>query len=91
MISTTFQAPARLTSAECGQLLNALDSILQQGDAHIDFSGVTALDSSAVALLLEWQRRAQKAQRQLTWIAPPATLRQLVDVYGVQDFLQITP
>jgi phospholipid transport system transporter-binding protein len=90
-MSAVFQAPAQLTSPYCGQLLDALDSVLQQGDATVDFSQVTALDSSAVALLLEWRRRAQRAQRALEWAALPNALKQLISVYGVQDLLQIKP
>ncbi|WP_373976586.1 STAS domain-containing protein [Chitinibacter sp. SCUT-21] len=90
-MTIAFQAPAQLTSTQCGQLLGAIDAVLQQDNVAIDLSQVNSLDSSAVALLLEWQRRALRANRQLEWQAPPAALRQLVKVYGVQDLLQIKP
>lgn len=90
-MSVTYQAPAQLSSQNSGQLLGALDAILQQDNVLIDFSALIALDSSAVALLLEWQRRAQRAQRRLELIALPNALKQLIQVYGVQDLLQIKP
>lgn len=90
-MSLTYQAPAQLSSQHSGQLLGVLDTILQQDDALVDFSQLLELDSSTVALLLEWQRRAQRAQRRLTFIALPDTLKQLIQVYGVQDLLQIKP
>jgi phospholipid transport system transporter-binding protein len=88
-VSNIYQAPAQLTQQHCGQLLGALDQYLQQGDTCVDFQGVNVLDSSAVALLLEWRRRAQSQRRQLSLIHLPRTLTQLIEVYAVQEILQI--
>jgi ABC-type transporter Mla MlaB component len=40
-------------------------------------------------LLLESRRRAQSQQRQLSLIHLPRTLTQLIEVYAVQEILQI--
>lgn len=54
----------------------------------IDFAGVTAVDSSAVALLLEWRRRALARDKQLAFVNLPANLLALAELYGVTDLVQ---
>ena len=54
----------------------------------IDFSGVTAVDSSAVALLLEWRRRALAHGKQLVFENLPANLLELAELYGVTDLIR---
>jgi phospholipid transport system transporter-binding protein len=54
----------------------------------IDFAGVTAVDSSAVALLLEWRRRALARDKQLAFENLPANLMALAELYGVTDLIQ---
>ncbi|WP_410499444.1 lipid asymmetry maintenance protein MlaB [Chitinibacter sp. S2-10] len=88
-MSLQYAAPAELTNGSCAQLLDSLDALLAQGDTTVDFSAVVQLDSSAVALLLEWRRRALHQRRELSFLALPAALLQLIRVYGVQELLQI--
>jgi phospholipid transport system transporter-binding protein len=54
----------------------------------IDFSAITAVDSSAVALLLEWRRRALAKGKQLVFVNLPAPLLALSELYGVADLVQ---
>jgi phospholipid transport system transporter-binding protein len=54
----------------------------------IDFAGITAVDSSAVALLLEWRREAQRLQKVLEFINLPANLLALATLYGVAELIQ---
>lgn len=54
----------------------------------IDFAQVTHVDSSAVALLLEWRRRAQRSGRTLIFVNLPHTLVALAGLYGVQELIQ---
>ena len=54
----------------------------------IDFAGVTAVDSSAVALLLEWRRRALARDKQLAFENLPANLLALAELYGVTELIQ---
>lgn len=88
-MSQHYLAPAELTAEYSGRLLNAIDASLSLDDVCVDFQGVKSLDSSAVALVLEWHRRALRAQRQLELIHLPSALSQLFKVYGVEEFLQI--
>jgi phospholipid transport system transporter-binding protein len=53
----------------------------------IDLGGVTELDSSAVSLLLEWRREADKANRRVEYVNLPANLKSLAELYGVSHLL----
>ena len=56
----------------------------------IDFSGITGVDSSAVALLLEWRRLAAKLGKTLVFENIPGNLLALAELYGVADLIQPT-
>ena len=54
----------------------------------IDFAAITGVDSSAVALLLEWRREALARGKQLIFVNLPANLLALADLYGVAELIQ---
>jgi phospholipid transport system transporter-binding protein len=54
----------------------------------IDFARVTTVDSSAVALLLDWRRQAKARGKVLAFINLPATLLALAQLYGVSELIQ---
>ncbi len=54
----------------------------------IDFAGITAVDSSAVALLLEWRREAARRGKGLNFVNLPANLLALAELYGVTGLIQ---
>jgi phospholipid transport system transporter-binding protein len=54
----------------------------------IDFAAITAVDSSAVALLLEWRREALARGKQLIFVNLPANLLALAELYGVAELIQ---
>ena len=53
----------------------------------IDLSGVTGVDSSAVALLLDWRRRAIERRVALEFAHLPENLLALARLYGVADLI----
>ncbi|MGZ5032517.1 MAG: STAS domain-containing protein [Usitatibacter sp.] len=53
----------------------------------IDFAAITGVDSSAVALLLEWRRQAQRRGKSLEFVNLPANLLALARLYGVEDLI----
>ena len=65
-------------------------SAIAGGEQVFDFSGVTAIDSAAVAVLLAWQRAARARTLALSFINVPATLQRLAQLYGVADLLPST-
>ena len=54
----------------------------------IDFADVVDIDSSAVALLLEWRRQAAALGKRLAFVNLPANLLALANLYGVADLIQ---
>ena len=54
----------------------------------IDFSAITAVDSSAVALLLEWRRESARRKKTLLFVNLPANLVSLAELYGVAELIQ---
>jgi phospholipid transport system transporter-binding protein len=54
----------------------------------IDFSEITDIDSSAVALLLEWRREARARGKTLEFVNLPPNLLALAQLYGVADLIQ---
>lgn len=62
-------------------------SQLAVGDLVVDMAGVTDADSSAVSLLMELRRAAQKHQRTLTVTNLPDSVRSLARLYGVTELL----
>lgn len=54
----------------------------------VDLAGVTEVDSTAVSLLLEWRRAAQREKRAIEYVNYPANLKSLIQLYGVSDLLK---
>ena len=89
--------PKQLVLTEALTMHNATVA-LRQGAAAIDagqtvfdLAGVAAADSSAVAVLLEWQRAAGRSGRTLVFTNLPASLKSLMVLYGVDVFLADPP
>lgn len=57
----------------------------------IDFAAIEGVDSSAVALLLEWRRQAARMGKKLEFVNLPQNLVALAALYGVEDLIQPGP
>jgi phospholipid transport system transporter-binding protein len=79
-----------LTIETVPAMVGAITEHLVQGAKQIDLSKVTEVDSSAIALLLEWQRQAASNRATLIWSGVPAALQNLANLYGIQELLPIT-
>jgi len=71
------------------ELATELEGHLGQGDAVVDFGGVTDVDSSAVALVLEWRRQAERRSVSLRLANTPEALQNLAKLYGVLELLPL--
>lgn len=60
---------------------------ISAGTTEFDLGSVGAADSSAVALLLAWQRRARQSGQSLVYVNVPGSLRTLAHLYGVEELL----
>jgi phospholipid transport system transporter-binding protein len=68
-------------------LVDAVKEHLREGARVIDFRGVTEVDSSAVALALEWLRLAGESKKGLRLTNLPAAMQNLAKLYGVSELL----
>lgn len=70
-----------------GEIAAAGIDAIRGGDLHFDLSAVRSCDSSAVAVLLAWQREAQAAGKPLQLTGMPDCMLSLAKVYGVEPLL----
>jgi phospholipid transport system transporter-binding protein len=72
------------------KLLDLSAALPLENDVEIDFSEVTDVDTVALSLMFEWQRRASKNNCNVRYRNLPANLISLADLYGVTDFISQT-
>ena len=72
-------------------LVSAAEEHFRQGAGVIDFGGVSEIDSSAVALALEWVRQAERTGIALRLVRVPASMENLARLYGVSELLHTEP
>lgn len=71
-------------------LLSLSNSYEMPADLAIDFSAVTDVDTAALSLMMEWQRRALKSNCNIRFNHSPENLISLAELYGVTDFIPIS-
>ncbi len=81
--------PADLTHDRAAAFAGSITSQVaaQTGPVVADAGGMTAFDSSALAVLLECRRQAVAAGRSFVVQDLPPKLRQLAGLYGVEELL----
>lgn len=55
-----------------------------------DLGGIDEADSSALSLLMEWQRHAKSMGYRISFANMPENMRGLADVYGVLGLLPLS-
>jgi phospholipid transport system transporter-binding protein len=60
---------------------------LAAGETVFDLGGVQSADSSALALMLAWERRARAEGRMLKFVNVPANVDALAKLYGVDELI----
>jgi phospholipid transport system transporter-binding protein len=58
-----------------------------RGGEIIDLSQIENVDSSAVSMLLEWQREAGRRKRSITFVNMPEKLKSLVRLYDLFELI----
>jgi len=93
------EAQAEVLALEGALSFETLPRVLEESSVYtarpdlperltIDFSAITDVDSSAVALLLEWRREATRLGKTLNFVNLPANLLALAELYGVTGLIQ---
>ena len=81
----TLQGPININNVMA--LLTQGSGLFTAPQVTVDLSAVTEVDSSAVSLLLEWRREAQRGGRAIRYVNLPGNLQSLAKLYGVTDLL----
>lgn len=85
----TLRLHGRLTAPEVAELerrhRKSFDRRLSPGTVSLE--AVDSVDSSALALLLEWQSKAHEAGREIRFENPPDSLRVIARLTGVAPLL----
>jgi phospholipid transport system transporter-binding protein len=69
--------------------LVAESAVFEGESVIVDLSGLSAADSSALSLMLEWARRFGGAGKRIEFANLSAGLRSLAELYGVLDLIPI--
>jgi len=86
--------PSSITLPQAGQVLEQLRAAMRaqaQGPLLVDASALQALDSSALAVLLQCRREARASSRDLQISGAPDKLLKLMQLYGVSEILPQRP
>lgn len=76
-----------LTNRNAATVLREGLARVAQGDVAVDCSGLTQVDSAAVAVLLGWQRAAASRGQALSIVNVSPQLGELAALYGVAELL----
>ncbi len=72
-----------VTLASVAAFLEEGRAAIRDGAGVVDLAGVAEIDSSALALVLAWQREAASRGRSLELANPPEGLSAIARLYGV--------
>jgi phospholipid transport system transporter-binding protein len=87
--ASTFETGATLTHASAKAALAAGLARIGSGATAVDCASLTQFDSSALAVLLAWQRAASTRGTPLVIVNLPAGLSSLAQAYGVDTLLTV--
>ncbi|WP_018609663.1 STAS domain-containing protein [Uliginosibacterium gangwonense] len=76
-----------MTMHQAAALLALGEERCTQGDCIIDLAEVESADSSAIAVVLGWVRRAHTTGRKVQVLNPPQSFVSLAALYGVDQLL----
>ncbi|MFZ6766920.1 STAS domain-containing protein [Undibacterium sp. Di26W] len=65
-------------------------SAIASGQLAFDLSELSKIDSSAVVVMIEWQRNALQQGKELQFQGLPASLLSLIALYGLSEQFQVT-
>ncbi len=75
-------------------VMDTIDAVLKEAgpavaktDLTVDFSAATNIDSSALALMMQWRRESEAAGHTIVFERVPDNLRVLAELYGVSFLL----
>jgi len=86
----TWQLSGEILVDNANAVLVESAALVMNDALQIDFSAVTNTDTSAISLMMEWQRRAIASNHKITFVNLPEGLESLATLYGVADFIPLS-
>ncbi|WP_296660023.1 lipid asymmetry maintenance protein MlaB [Paraburkholderia sp.] len=86
-MSASFDAGVNLTHASANSVLSAGLARIAAGATAVDCAQLSQFDSSALAVLIAWQRAARARGAALDVLNLPPKLASLAQAYGVDPLL----
>ena len=83
-----YRIQGRITIDNAHTVLTEGLKLFVRDGLEVDLSQLEEVDSSAVSLVLEWLREAQRNQRKLCFTNLPDNLKSLATLYSVLDLIQ---
>jgi phospholipid transport system transporter-binding protein len=83
-----YRIQGQITIANANALLIEGLRLFVRDGLVVDLSQLVEVDSSAVSLVLEWLREAQRNKRKLCFTNLPDNLKSLATLYSVLDLIQ---
>jgi phospholipid transport system transporter-binding protein len=82
-----YQPAQELSLQNAVKSVNAGLAVIAEGQVDFDLSALAVVDSSVVAVMLEWQRAAKRLNKLLTFHNVPKNVSSLIELYGLSEFL----
>ena len=71
-------------------VLNESNALEMTDNLQIDMSAVNDVDTAALSILIQWQKRALAANKAVVFNKLPKNLISLAALYGVTDFIPLS-
>ena len=78
-----------ITIANVVEIIEQGANLFDRTDLIIDLEQVTKVDSSAISMLLEWQRKALNNNQKLCFSNLSENLKNLTQLYGVSELVPL--
>jgi anti-anti-sigma factor len=90
---TTFFLTGELDMATAPELTGILGQVIESGPQEVvlDFSGLSFIDSSGIAALVDAQHRLSDQKRQLSIQSAQRGAVRVFEIAGLLDFLHVQP
>jgi phospholipid transport system transporter-binding protein len=86
-----FKVTGPVVFATAGELLETSRELFAAATSlRVDLSGVTQVDSAALALLIEWSRQARQQQQSIRIEHAPEKLMAIARLTGTEDIIAMT-
>jgi phospholipid transport system transporter-binding protein len=85
--ANTWQLSGNLVFANISSVLAESESLPMPAQLQLNFSAVDEVDTSAISLILELQRRAISQNSKISVQEVPDNLTSLMQLYGVDAFI----